>query len=102
MTPDISAYLQFQFWEQILYLDHVNEFGGSVGRITDYQHENVTTDVWPTYNSKNDKSNGKMVSDVTELLKYMFILNEDDETNKQRPSLQLPTTVTIFSEERMV
>ena len=81
---------------KIIYSDRPN-----VGRITDYQHENVTTDVWPTYNRKNHKGNGKLVADVTELLKYMFISNEEERTKKQQPSLQTAIMVTIISNERM-
>ena len=72
-----------------------------VGRITDYQHKNVTTDVWPTYQRMNHKGNGNLVTDVTELLGYMFILIEEQSKKKQRPSLQTSTTVTIISDERM-
>ena len=70
-----------------------------VGNITDYICQNVTTDVWPTDNRKNDKSNGNMVSDVRQLLKYMFISNENKETKKEQRSLPTTTTVTNISDE---
>ena len=67
-----------------------------VGNITDYIYQNVTTDVWPTYNRKNHKSDGNMVSDVRQL----FISNENKETNKEQRSLPTTTTVTNISDER--
>ena len=32
VTPDISAFLQFQFWERVLYLDHEQSFPDSKER----------------------------------------------------------------------
>ena len=32
VTPDISAYLQFTFWQPILYLDHESEWPASKER----------------------------------------------------------------------